>query len=353
MAGRFVHHPAGRSGLVACFLWFALGIWVPPQAYATADGPDFFRAQGAPEGPPLALRAKPGATVTLGHMPPDATCVRNMGCQGGLSLQDFTTLPEDEKLKRAAAHPRWCKVQYQGMTGWVEGRHLVEAPCPTQLTTLPAGKRLQANARPLVVKDRIQGREGIDYRIRARAGQLLNVSLTATNRQTYFNLIPAGSEEAMFIGSTSGLKAQRMIPADGDYLVRVYLMRAAARRAESSRFSLQVSLSGTPLVPRAASADALVPGTPFHAKASIPCLIEVDAARTRCNAAVIRHSQDGSATLEVRWATGVRHVLFVQGKPTAWDSAQDGAFTHAGDRTILRLGTSETFEIPDALIRGG
>ena len=64
-------------------------------------------------------------------------------------------------------------------------------------------------------------------------------------------------------------------------------------------------------------------------------------------------SQDGSATVEVRWATGVRHVLFVQGKPTAWDSAQDGAFTHAGDRTILRLGTSETFEIPDALIRGG
>jgi len=99
-------------------------------ANATADGPDFYRVRGVRDGHALNLRAEPSTAVSLlARVPADATCLRNLGCRGGLTLEEFTTLPEAEKRKRALEHPRWCKVEYQGTTGWVAGRYLAEDGC--------------------------------------------------------------------------------------------------------------------------------------------------------------------------------------------------------------------------------
>jgi hypothetical protein len=68
-------------------------------------------------------------------------------------------------------------------------------------------------------------------------------------------------------GSSQGAQAKVMLPTDGIYVVRVYLMRNAARRNESSNYTLTVGVTGKALAPLAASKDALIPGTKFHASA--------------------------------------------------------------------------------------
>jgi len=96
-------------------------------ASADADGPDYYRVTGIAPDDVLNLRAAPNAhAAKVGDIPPGATCIRNLGCQGGLSFREFTELSPAEQKKRLKENPRWCKVEYQGMTGWVAGRYLAE-----------------------------------------------------------------------------------------------------------------------------------------------------------------------------------------------------------------------------------
>jgi hypothetical protein len=57
----------------------------------------------------------------------------------------------------------------------------------------------------------------------------------------YFNIIePGRSNEAMFVGSISGNQFEGVLPASGDYKVRVYLMRSAARRDDIANYRLEM-----------------------------------------------------------------------------------------------------------------
>jgi len=99
-------------------------------ALAEADGPDFYAVRDVAANDVLNLRAAPNANAAkVGEIPPNGTCIRNLGCQGGLTLQEFTTLSEAEKEQRLKENPRWCKVEFRGVTGWVAGRHLREDFC--------------------------------------------------------------------------------------------------------------------------------------------------------------------------------------------------------------------------------
>lgn len=95
-----------------------------------------------------------------------------------------------------------------------------------------------------VIQGRIRGDESVDYLIAAEAGQRLSVDVSTTNDSLYFNILPQGTDEALFIGSTSGNVADVPLPAAGVYVVRVYLMRNAARRAEASLYELGIGLGG-------------------------------------------------------------------------------------------------------------
>jgi hypothetical protein len=158
----------------------------------------------------------------------------------------------------------------------------------------------------------------------------------------------------MFVGDTGG-DYSGVLPADGDYVVRVYLMRPAARRGESSNYTVTIGASGNALVPIAASKDALVPGTSYHASAKIKCVPAFEVASRDCDAFVIRRSFDGTATVDVPGTAEKRSILFVRGKPVASNAQAMDALTseRKGDMTIVKLGTSERYEIPDALITGG
>ena len=93
------------------------------------------------------------------------------------------------------------------------------------------------------VEGRIQGDMTIDYLLGARQGQSMNVSMASDNGANYFNIIaPGKADEAMFVGSSSGNQFEGRLPANGDYKVRVYLMRSAARRDEIANYRLEMSI---------------------------------------------------------------------------------------------------------------
>jgi hypothetical protein len=207
-----------------------------------------------------------------------------------------------------------------------------------------------------VIKGRLKGDPIVDYLVRAGAGQTLTVSLKKTNPQNYFNINPPETDVSMFVGSTAltGNSFAGMLPADGDYTVRVYLMRPAARRNESSDYTLTIGVTGQALAPVPASKDALLPGTPFHASGSIRCVPSFETKQRDCEAFVIRRGFDGTATVEIPQAnSGKRRILFVKGKPVTSDSPDPLTFTRQGDVTTVKLGTEERYEIPDALVAGG
>jgi hypothetical protein len=118
--------------------------------------------------------------------------------------------------------------------------------------------------------------------------------------------------------------------------------------------TLTVGVTGKALVPLAASKDALIPGTKFHASAQTACTPPFESRPQKCEAFVIRRGIDGTATVEVRAPNAMlRRILFVAGVPVASDSAQAMAHSRDGDRTVVKFGTDERYDLPDALIRGG
>lgn len=214
--------------------------------------------------------------------------------------------------------------------------------------------RFPPGATETTVKGRVQGDRTVDYRVRASAGQTLSVTMRETHPQNYFNVLPPGSAgEAMFVGQDGG-DFRGMLPADGDYTVRVYLMRPAARRNEASDYTLTIAVAGKPLAPLAASRDALVPGTRYHASSTIPCTVPFAPATTNCEAFVTRRSPDGTGTVDVRsQGRTVRRILFIAGKPAASDAMAAMTSAREGDGTVVRFGQDERYVVPDPFLKGG
>ncbi|WP_170462391.1 SH3 domain-containing protein [Ruegeria arenilitoris] len=89
---------------------------------------------------------------------------------------------------------------------------------------------------------RIEGSEIIDYLLSASAGQQMQVTFTPDNPSAYFNLLPGSDPTALFNGSVEGNVYDGTLPASGEYRLRVYLMRSAARRNEAANYSMHISI---------------------------------------------------------------------------------------------------------------
>lgn len=90
----------------------------------------------------------------------------------------------------------------------------------------------------------ITGRETIDYLLNVRAGQSMNISLASPNTATYFNLLePGETEVAIFNGSMNENMFEGVSKKSGDYRIRVYLYRNAARRGETANYNLEVAVN--------------------------------------------------------------------------------------------------------------
>lgn len=209
-----------------------------------------------------------------------------------------------------------------------------------------------------VIEARIKGYEVVDYVLGARAGQNMNVSLATKHSATYFNILAPGQNEvAMFNGSVNQNQFEGTLPASGDYKIRVYMMRSAARRSEVAPYRLEIIIdSAGQSTMQMQSSDAKVPGTDFHATGNVPCSMAKGQPAGSCAFGVKREGL-GSGMVTVTKTDGRKRVIFFEkGYAIGYDKSQadTGRFNaeKKGDLNIIHIG-DERYEIPDAVILGG
>lgn len=218
--------------------------------------------------------------------------------------------------------------------------------------------KFKKSANSAVVEASIKGYESVDYVLGAKAGQYMNASLATKHGATYFNILAPGENEvAMFNGSISENQYEGTLPASGDYKIRVYMMRSAARRNEVAHYRLEMIIDGAgQQAAHAPSHDTKVPGTDFHAKGDVPCSMGKGQPTGSCAFGVKREG-NGSAMVMVTKADGSQRVIFFEkGRAIGYDQseADSGEFkaNKEADLNIIHIG-KERYEIPDAVISGG
>lgn len=208
-----------------------------------------------------------------------------------------------------------------------------------------------------VVKGSIKGYQAIDYTVRARQGQSATIKLTTGHTATYFNLLAPGEQDvAFFNASTQGKAYEGTLPADGQYRVRVYMMRSAARRGERADYTLEVAIAAATSgqAPKGPPGDAKVAGTDFHATGPLPCSLPGGVGDCRFG---VKREGGGTAMVTVMLPGGRQRVIFFdKGKATGYDQSQaDRAVfsaTRQGDDTLVQIG-EERYTVPDAIVFGG
>ncbi len=247
---------------------------------------------------------------------------------------------------------------------------LLAATCRAEPELRTEHITFKAGANSTQIDGRIKGYATVDYILPGQAGQPINVSLASRHKATYFNLLaPGETQVAFFNGSLGDNQYEGTLPTSGDYTVRIYMMRSAARRNESAQYRLEVILgqgltpseqAAKPIEPdskpRVHTTDAKVPGTPYHATGSIPCALAPAKALSQCPFGVKRTSL-GSGLVDITLPSGlVRTIRFEQGTATGFiKTPNENAVFSAekkGDNYSITNG-DEHFEIPEAVIMGG
>lgn len=205
----------------------------------------------------------------------------------------------------------------------------------------------------------IKGDESVDYVLGAKAGQAMTVTMKTAHGANSFNVLPPGSDAAIAIGSTLGNTWSGTLPVDGDYRIRVYLMRSAARRNEVATYTLTVGVTGS--ATPAPAGDAKVAGTPYHATGTVPCSVGTDPkGSAQCSFGVIRH---GGGRAEVHLVSPgydvtlhkdqVRVLRFTGSTVTSADPKETVTFQKRGDDWAVAVNDFHFYTIPDAVIVGG
>lgn len=202
------------------------------------------------------------------------------------------------------------------------------------------------------IKGKISGDQTVDYQLGAGAGQSLVVTFTPDNPSAYFNVTAPGADSAMFIGSTSGNRFETTLPANGNYTIRVYLMRNAARRGESVNYTLQVGISGDAKKAIAGNAGP----AKWDASGSVKCSAGAPGLERECGFRVVRNLPKQSAGVWIaniaKGESEYRFLHYADKQFTTSDSAKL-AWQRKDDNWWISVDGKEFYLIPDALIHGG
>lgn len=214
------------------------------------------------------------------------------------------------------------------------------------------------------IKGSIKGDQIIDYKLRASAGQVMVVRFKPSNLSAYFNVMPPGSSgEAIFIGSTSGNEFSADLAASGEYTIRVYLMRSAARRSESANYTLEVAVSGDAkksAAPAAAAAAPTAAGnagpSKWDASGTVKCSAGSDKLDKQCGFRVVRNLPRQAADIWIgNVANGEADYRFFhyENKTFTTNDKSKLAWQRNDDNWRVSVDGKEFYFIPDALIHGG
>jgi len=173
------------------------------------------------------------------------------------------------------------------------------------------------------------------------------------NTSSYFNVLPPKSDAAISNGSMLGNDWTGTLPVDGEYTIRVYMMRNAARRDEKATYTVSVGITG--------SADAKVGGTPYHATGTVPCSVGTDPkGSNQCSFGVIRGAV-GNAEVHLQspgfdvtlHKDGVRVLKFAGDKVTSANPSEKVTSQKQGDEWSISVDDFQFYVIPEAVIVGG
>lgn len=118
--------------------------------------------------------------------------------------------------------------------------------------------RFAPGATSATLKGTIRGEDGVRYSVGAAAGQVMSVLFSPSNRSCTINVWAPGTDTAVFIGSVGGNEYSANLTVAGDYAVQVYLMRSAARRNATCRYSLTIEITGAPGGTSAGVSDSIL-----------------------------------------------------------------------------------------------
>lgn len=232
---------------------------------------------------------------------------------------------------------------------------LMAAPAAAQAPIKQQRVQFAKGTSAATIKGTIKGYNSIDYLVGARAGQTMTVSMKASNGASYFNIIAPGETDVAFYTGQNGDPLNSYtgtLPANGDYKIRVYLMRSAARRNEISNHTLSIAVKGSS-TSTAQTADAKVAGTKYNATSIARCRSTPSPAMGSCKLGVVRKG-NGTATVDLDTPDGGhRTIYFTNGKATSSDADAPLRTERRDDTTIVRVGQYEYYEIVDAVIYGG
>lgn len=108
-------------------IFLLLALIFPTVIFGTADGPDYWAVHGVRSSDVLNVREKSTwKSKKIGEIPYNGKCIQNLGCIGGLTMHENTELSEAEQKKIQKNRPRWCKIKYKNIEGWVSGKYLRE-----------------------------------------------------------------------------------------------------------------------------------------------------------------------------------------------------------------------------------
>ena len=92
------------------------------------------------------------------------------------------------------------------------------------------------------VKGSVKGYDSVLYKLGAKAGQTMQVSIDS--KHANFNVYAPGKglgDEAVFVGEPT-IPYKGVLPRNGTYTIAVYLMRNEARRGTKSSYQLHIGI---------------------------------------------------------------------------------------------------------------
>jgi hypothetical protein len=101
--------------------------------------------------------------------------------------------------------------------------------------------RFAPGASAATVSGTVKGYAYRDYIVGAEAGQMIDVKVKSANRYTVFSIFQPNGDNLE--GAAQMDEFHGELPARGDYVIRVMMMRAGARRPGAvSNFRLRISI---------------------------------------------------------------------------------------------------------------
>ncbi len=208
---------------------------------------------------------------------------------------------------------------------------------------------LPSGAGTAVVAGRITGEQTVDYVLSADEGQYVSVGMTSDHDANHFDILPPNGESAaMFVGSTHGHLFNGILPQSGEYTVRVYLLRGAARRDETADYRLDMLVTDADSALRAGLEE-------YDARGLIRCARHAGQPMRQCDFGVAREG-GGRVTVVVTHPDGrTRALVFVDGEfNSAYarriDSRPAYEAERDGDLHVVSVG-EERYEVPHAIIQ--